>query len=216
MRIKRGLRVKKWLILATVAVTLILGGVIVLDQGLLTDALSLGGIRLKSAAQQAATQACREVLAQLPETEKLIDVERDANGRIVMLCANSSLINSISIKVIARAQELLSAESSEIRISLYDALGSTILSGKGPSFTIKNRVENASSGEFFGEFEGAGINQTRYRLYLQIHFEMRMTLAHRSQTINTTYPLLIGESVIIGEVPNMYWGTFSGSLTPKP
>ena len=57
------------------------------------------------------------------------------------------------------------------------------------------------------EFDDCGINQSRYRVYINISVELSAVLPIKTTEITVERQYLIAEKVIVGDVPEAY---FSG------
>ena len=67
---------------------------------------------------------------------------------------------------------------------------------------------------FVSEFEQAGINQTRHKIYLDVMTEVDIIIPTAESTVNTITQVLVAESILIGNVPDTYlfFGTGNGNL----
>ena len=54
------------------------------------------------------------------------------------------------------------------------------------------------------EFESAGINQSKYKVYLHVKTETRLLVPFMSEKFTTENTVLIAEAVIVGDVPQTY------------
>ena len=54
------------------------------------------------------------------------------------------------------------------------------------------------------EFEEAGINQTRHKIFLNVIADMRVILPGVDKTISTCTEVLVCESLLVGKVPQIY------------
>ena len=54
------------------------------------------------------------------------------------------------------------------------------------------------------EFEDAGINQTRHKIYLILNATVRIVVGNTSQTVEISSQVLISETIIVGSVPESY------------
>ena len=59
---------------------------------------------------------------------------------------------------------------------------------------------------FQSEFESAGINQTRHKVYLQLSASIRIVIPTGAKTTNVTANMLVAESIIVGKVPESFVG----------
>ncbi|MBR1607019.1 MAG: sporulation protein YunB [Clostridia bacterium] len=137
--------------------------------------------------------------------EELIAVRTDAQGRVTMLQANTARMNELASSVALSAQEALAEDAApRISVPLGAALRVPFLSALGPRIGVKLTPVGAVGVRFHTEFEAAGINQTRHKIYLQLHATVRLVLPTGAQPVTVDTQMLIAESIIVGEVPGSY------------
>lgn len=57
---------------------------------------------------------------------------------------------------------------------------------------------------FGTEFEHAGINQTRHRVYLIVNTEAKVIVPFNSSNMHVTTYLPVAETIIVGKIPENY------------
>lgn len=57
---------------------------------------------------------------------------------------------------------------------------------------------------FSSEFETAGINQTRHKIFLLLETSLRIVVGNSSQSVKVQHQVLISETIIVGSVPNTF------------
>ena len=111
--------------------------------------------------------AVKEILGQADMSEQLIRVEKDDQNRISMLSMNTMAINEIANRcAIAAKDRIAQFTESSIKVPLGNVVGSKLFSGKGPKIRVKVQQAGTATAGFYTEFETAGINQTRYKIYV--------------------------------------------------
>ena len=119
--------------------------------------------------------------------------------------SNTSLINGMvsgfAGKLAKRYEEM---EPREIAVSYGTLLGSKLLSQTNLDFNIKVLPLSVTGYDFETEFEGQGINQTKYKIYITLDSSVRVLQPFAADTINIKSKVLIAEVVIVGEVPGSY------------
>lgn len=79
------------------------------------------------------------------------------------------------------------------------------MTGRGPAVVIKFEPVGSVTTDIKAEFEDAGINQTRHKIYLILNASVRILLGNASQTVEISSQVLISDTVIVGEVPEGYY-----------
>ena len=192
----------RWLILVVVLLT---AAVIAMEQNLSQTLLDLAFARAYSMAVETINRAVKQAMAQGVTYEELIDAQMDAQGRVSMLRANTMRMNELASQTALLAErELGSAENQVVEIPLGAALGVSFLSGLGPRLEVQILPVGAVHTSFDTEFETAGINQTRHKIFLNLRATVSLIVPTGSQLVEVTSTVPIAESIIVGEVPESF------------
>ena len=137
--------------------------------------------------------------------DNLIGLERDNNGNISALTTDMTQINtlqaSISNEVLAQVGAL---SETTMRIPIGNIVGGSFFSGRGPGIPFRVVTLGNPSATFSNEFSTAGINQTKHQIMLDLSIDVHI-LVPGSQTLEViSTQMLVAETVIVGEVPNMF------------
>ena len=150
-------------------------------------------------------EAVRDVMEEAVTYEDMMTVQTDREGRVTMLQANAVRMNELATVTALEAQaKLESAEAQSIAIPLGAALGVPFLSALGPRVRVRMVPVSAVSAAFSTEFESAGINQTRHKIYLSLRTTVRLVIPGGARQVALSSQVLIAESIIVGEVPQSY------------
>lgn len=198
-------RKRGWLRWLLIAGLLLAAGLIAMEQNLSQTMLDMAFARAYSMAVETINRAVKEVTAQGVTYEELIDAQTDAQGRISMLRANTMRMNELAARTALLAEEELnSAENQFVEIPLGAALGVRFLSGFGPRLEVQILPVGAVHTSFDTEFETAGINQTRHKIFLNLRATVSLIVPTGSQLVEVTSTVPIAESIIVGEVPDSF------------
>ena len=192
----------RWLILLVLLLT---AAVIAMEQNLSQTMLDMAFARAYSMAVETINRAVKQVMEQGVTYEELIDAQMDAEGRVSMLRANTMRMNELASQTALLAErELGSAENQFVEIPLGAALGVSFLSGFGPRLEVRILPVGAVHTSFDTEFETAGINQTRHKIFLNLRATVSLIVPTGSQLVEVTSTVPIAESIIVGEVPDSF------------
>ena len=192
----------RWLILLVLLLT---AAVIAMEQNLSQTMLDMAFARAYSMAVETINRAVKQAMAQGVTYEELIDAQMDAQGRVSMLRANTMRMNALASQTALLAErELGSAENQVVEIPLGAALGVSFLSGFGPRLEVQILPVGAVHTSFDTEFETAGINQTRHKIFLNLRATVSLIVPTGSQLVEVTSTVPIAESIIVGEVPESF------------
>ncbi len=192
------------------AAALLLIAVIVI--GVLTGSHSLRDVVTEYAASEARDEVVtkvnaivKDVMAQFQDDGRtLVDLQRDAQGSITAVSANAAVINNLAAEVLSRAIAEMQEDTVTVEIPLANLFGSVLLMNHGPSLSVHVTVLSSSSSGFHSELTGAGINQTRHQLFLDLDIQLSFVLPWRALDTSVQTEILLSETVIVGAVPNSY------------
>ena len=119
--------------------------------------------------------------------------------------ANAIEINILMSQLSMNLQEAFQQmENDRYEVPVGSLLGSKIFSQTGPNVEIAIRPMSVSSMDFRTEFETQGINQTKYKIYIELGCRIKVLAPFSSRTFCTSSTILIAEAVILGDVPDSY------------
>lgn len=139
--------------------------------------------------------------------DDLFTVVKDSDGDVSMVQANSPEINLISREIANLAQANLDAlGSQEISVPAGTFTGLALLMGMGSEVTISVIPIGSALCDFVSYFTSAGINQTLHKIYINVHAVISIVTPIDEPTITVTAEVLVAENLIVGDVPQFYFG----------
>ena len=163
---------------------------------------------LRARTAECINEAIYETLSDELRYDDLIQVVHGSTGDISAITANVYEINRIARDCAYLSQKKLQSESEEgVRVPLGAFFGIDALVGAGPEVTISTIPVAVVTSRFSSDFVGAGINQTRHSIYLDVEAELSIVLPGRKDSFVVTTQVLIAESVLVGRVPETSSGT---------
>lgn len=161
--------------------------------------------KIRALSIKAVNNAVSELVTNKNIYDNLVNISTDNDGKIVLIQANSIQINMLTKDLIKTSQIKLEKIGTDgINIPIGTFSGITLFSGKGPSINIKLIPVGDVSCNFLSEFTKAGINQTLHKLYVTIDTNVNIILPLMNNNVKTSTSILICESIIVGQVPQMY------------
>lgn len=162
-------------------------------------------LKSKALATKAMNSAIADVVINSIVYEDLVNIITDEIGNISMIQANSLEINNLS-KDLAQTTEIKIEEYGRngVGIPIGSFTGIPLFVGRGPKLNLKVNPIGAVNCSFLSKFETAGINQTNHKIYLEISADVGVVLPLLSSKYNITRQVLISESIIVGQVPEVY------------
>ena len=137
--------------------------------------------------------------------EDLVTISRDKNDAIVGISTNPLKINKIARDTASISQSNLKNLSlNGIPVPLGALTGIEAFAGLGPSIYFRIIPVSSVTCGFSSKFESVGINQTKHSIYLNVLADISIVMPSRTENFAVLTDVLIGESVIVGEIPNAY------------
>ena len=177
----------------------------IIERSLKPTILTIASAYAEQVAVDAIQNAVNEKVAKSVAYKDLIVIRTDNRGRIVLMQANTIKINNLAADTVLDIQKSLARlEGRVIPIPMGQVLQSQLLASYGPKInvtlvpigTVKVKVED--------DFQQAGINQTRHRLYLNVSGRVKIVIPMASDYVEVSSQIPIAETIIVGEVPETY------------
>lgn len=139
------------------------------------------------------------------EAGDLFTIKKDDQGTVEMVQANSIEINILMSELSVKVQDSFQQMDKErFDVPVGTLLGNKFISQIGPSVEVEVFPIGVSSTDFRTEFEAKGINQTKYKIYIEMDCRVKVLAPFSSKVFNTSSTILVAEAVILGDVPNSY------------
>ena len=138
--------------------------------------------------------------------DELIKENLSESGEIASLSLdpkNTNMINYILSDTIS--SKLKEYENEGFSVSIGTLSGITFLNGRGFDIDIRLQQLGAVTTHIRSEFVSCAVNQSKYRVYVDIKVELRAVLPISSTDVSVEQEYLIGEKVIVGKAPNTYF-----------
>lgn len=135
----------------------------------------------------------------------LITVSLNDKKEATTIGTNTIAINKLKADITnAIANELKDSRGEKIRISLGNLFDSYILDYIGLEFQVKLTDYGFIETDVMSNFKSAGINQTLHRINLKIKVDINVNIGTLYQTETVETEILLAETVMLGNVPEMY------------
>lgn len=199
-------RAKKYILLAAVLAAVV--GLFVWFQRNVNGLLvSLSEATVRSLALSALNDAAAEALQWNGiDYDSLVTIARDAEGEILSVETDARQLNLLARQTVALAAAKLNAACAQgVQIPAGALTGIEWLAGFGPRVTFEVLPVGAARCDFRSEFEGAGINQTRHAVCMDVSATVNVLFPSGTMEVAADVPILVCENVIVGEVPSIIW-----------
>ncbi|PHJ38130.1 sporulation protein YunB [Desulforamulus profundi] len=174
-----------------------------IDRSLQPTLFTIARVKAIHLATEIMNKTVMENLAkQQIEYKDIVQVHKDSQGRIVLMQADTIKINRLSNEITLKVQESLrNLDDESIGIPMGQLLGIHLLAALGPEFNVRMIPLGTIRVDIVDKFEGAGINQTRHLIWLDLNSEFQIAIPLYKEVfkVNTKVPL--AQDIIVGDVP---------------
>ncbi|MEG1559314.1 MAG: sporulation protein YunB [Clostridia bacterium] len=125
--------------------------------------------------------------------------------RLSMLKTDSIAMNMLATECTEKAADFIGKLGEQgISIALGTLTNIPMFSGLGPKLKMTFTPAGSVLSEFDSQFSASGINQTLFRIMLKLTANVYIIMPGVSQNISVVTEVIIAESVIVGEVPQVF------------
>ena len=120
-----------------------------------------------------------------------------------MVRADTVKQNYLASQVVLNCDEKLSELGDlGVKIPLGYLTNNIMFYNIGPKITVKMQQVGNITTSYESEFESAGINQTRQKIYLNVEAKMRIVVPFHSDEIEVTTQIPVSDTIIVGKIPD--------------
>jgi len=175
----------------------------IFDKTVMPTVMAVADAEMRAKATEIVNRAIINEYSDQFNYDQVIRVDKDSQGNIVMLKADTLKMNKIACDVALESQkELMKLGEVGIKVPLGYITRNNILSYYGPKITIRMQPIGSVETKYSSEFESAGINQTRHKIYVKVKTTVRVIIPLKSNDIVVTNEVPIAETIIVGKTPN--------------
>lgn len=138
----------------------------------------------------------------------ILKVSYSSEGKVQSMVADSVKINLLCADVGLRISEKLNTlEKFYVDVDISNVFDDVIVLGKSTYVFIADVVPvGGIETDVESEFVSAGINQTNYRINMNVDVGITAVMLISTSTIDISTSVNIAEMLIVGDVPTVYWG----------
>ena len=192
------------IIMVIIAIFLLFNSILqFFDKNILPAVLSIGEEKLRREATAIINETALDIYSKDFDYKDMIITEKDNEGNITMLRADTVKLNYLSAKlVLASNNKIGELEEVGLKVPLGYMTKSLVFYNLGPKINVDmTQIGNITS-SYESVFESAGINQTRHKIYLNVNMKMKLIVPLKSREVEIASQIPIAETIIVGKVPN--------------
>ncbi len=187
-------------------VCLIIVGLVIYYKNCITEqVLRICGDYSEVCATESINKAVLTTLKDQVKYSDLINVEKNSNGDVTYMSANSYKINSISRSISEKAlKNLKSTLELGAPVPILSFTGIGIISGYGKTINYKAVYVSNVVCSFKSKFISMGINQTLHSIYIDVSADIKLEMPLQKKEKTNVSSVLVSEAIIVGKVPEIY------------
>ena len=167
--------------------------------------ISISEATMRASTTVAVNDAVYYTLSDEIRYEDLVKLTTKENGEILAVAANPLKINKIARDTASISQSNLKNLSlNGIPVPLGALTGIEAFAGVGPNINFRIIPVSSVTCAFSSTFESVGINQTKHSIYLNVIADISIVMPSRTENFAVRTDVLVGEWVIVGNVPDAY------------
>lgn len=195
----------KWFVVLILLFVLMIYGALYTEKVIKPNMAAIAEVRVRSIMSQVVNDAVNAQFMEGDEVGELFEIMTDTDGNISFVQSNTVAMNALGTSLTKTIQtELRNIEMKVVKVPLGSILGNQILSQVGPYVDLKVLPIGTSKVNFKSEFESTGINQTKYKVFLELNSQARVLAPFSMNNIQVQNTILLAEVIIVGDVPNSY------------
>lgn len=137
----------------------------------------------------------------------LVAVEKDGEGRIILLTVDSVKLNTLRTEILDRVLEQVEGlDAQDLGVPLGSLTGFATASDWGPVLPVGVLTAAAPRAEFSNSFTAQGINQTLHQILLDVTVDVTLLIPGGRAETSVSARVCLAETLLVGEVPQTYLG----------
>jgi sporulation protein YunB len=172
----------------------------ILERNIKPTILAMSEINARLIATQAINDAVNSKISN-NTFNHLVDFKTDNNGKIALIQANTVQMNKLAADTSLEIQkEIKKIGTTALKIPISNIFGSQIFANSGPKISVNIQPAGTVNVDFYTDFEEAGINQTRLKIYLIVKTDVQIIVPLASNKIDVTTHIPVSETIIVSDV----------------
>ncbi|MBR0600234.1 sporulation protein YunB [Sinanaerobacter chloroacetimidivorans] len=195
----------KWFVCLILLIVMSIYSMVFTEKIVKPNMAAIAEVKVKAMITQIVNEAVHDQFVSDAGVLDLLTIKTDNEGNISFVQSNTLAMNQLATGLTQKVQgKYKVTDPMTVSVPMGSILGSQILSQIGPYIELKVLPIGMSKVNFKTEFESTGINQTKYKVFLEMDSQARVLAPFSINNINVQSTILVAEAVIVGEVPNSY------------
>ena len=194
----------KPIILVIISILLVfILSIILYDKRIYPAVLQVAESSIKADTVECISKTSMELFDEEFNYDEMIIIDKDNEGNINMIRANTVKLNYLTSRLSIRCnEELQKMGEVGVEVPLGWMTDNSAFYEFGPDINVKLDPIGNMKVSYESKFESAGINQTRHKIYLNVEARVRMKIPLNSKEQVVTCQIPVAETIIVGKTPN--------------
>lgn len=194
----------KPIILVIISILLVfILSIILYDKRIYPALLQVAESSIKADTVECISKTSMELFDEEFNYDEMIIIDKDNEGNINMIRANTVKLNYLTSRLSIRCnEELQKMGEVGVEVPLGWMTDNSAFYEFGPDINVKIDPIGNMKVSYESKFESAGINQTRHKIYLNVEARVRMKIPLHSKEQVVTCQIPVAETIIVGKTPN--------------
>ena len=194
----------KPIILVIISILLVfILSIILYDKRIYPAVLQVAESSIKADTVECISKTSMELFDEEFNYDEMIIIDKDNEGNINMIRANTVKLNYLTSRLSIRCnEELQKMGEVGVEVPLGWMTDNSDFYEFGPDINVKIDPIGNMKVSYESKFESAGINQTRHKIYLNVEARVRMKIPLHSKEQVVTCQIPVAETIIVGKTPN--------------
>lgn len=199
MRVRRKI---KCIIYLVCIIVILIAFIYIFDRIVSPTILAVSEAEIKIKAIESINNCISEEMEKGFKYDDIIEIEKDKEGNIVMMRANTYKLNKMATDISLKSQKKLNEIGVVgIQVPIGYITKNNILSYLGPNITVKMEPLSRVETTYSSVFESAGINQTSHKIFIKFKTKVRIIIPLSSVDTEIYSEMPISETIIVGKIP---------------
>lgn len=194
----------KPIILVIISILLVfILSIILYDKRIYPAVLQVAESSIKADTVECISKTSMELFDEEFNYDEMIIIDKDNEGNINMIRANTVKLNYLTSRLSIRCnEELQKMGEVGVEVPLGWMTDNSAFYEFGPDINVKIDPIGNMKVSYESKFESVGINQTRHKIYLNVEARVRMKIPLHSKEQVVTCQIPVAETIIVGKTPN--------------
>ncbi|MGL5478152.1 MAG: sporulation protein YunB [Clostridium sp.] len=203
-RPKRKNKKYKKIILLSIAIFIIFNLIIlVFDKKVMPSVLAISETTMRNETIKIINETTLEVFNEEFGDNGIVQISKDSKGNISLIQADTLKMNKLSAEIATRCNKKFEELGENgIEVPLGWMTDNSVYYNLGPMITIQMEPLGNIETSYESAFEGAGINQTRHKIYLKVKARIKIIIPMYSEEIEVQAEVPLSEVIIVGNIPD--------------